>query len=89
MGANWRVFTSPSWNGDPVSSSTSHDCPTLCIHVPMRDTSCPLQKSRKSRCRNAPSRPCGAGGVDGSDMRARLYTTLRDRGRHCETGCEW
>src|SRR4029453_14483381 len=27
MGVNWSAFTSPSWSGDPVSSSTSHHSP--------------------------------------------------------------
>ena len=56
MGVNWRAFTSPSWKGDCVSSRTSHACPTLCIQVPIRETSCPPQKSRKSRCWKAPKR---------------------------------
>ena len=50
---NCSALTSPSWNGECVSSSTSHACPTLCIHVPIRDTSCPPQNKRKSRCRSA------------------------------------
>src|SRR6202035_973785 len=53
MGPNWSVPIRPRRNGELVSSSTSHDCPTDCIHVPMRETSCPIQKKRKSRCPRA------------------------------------
>ena len=56
MGANCSAVTSPSWNGEPVSSSTSHAWPTLCIQVPISETSWPLQKSRKSRWRRAARR---------------------------------
>ena len=49
IGPNWSAPMSPSRNGELVSSSTSHDWPTLCIHVPIRETSCPIQNSRKSR----------------------------------------
>ena len=49
MGPNWSAVITPSLNGEPVISSTTQACPTLCIHVPMRETSCPHQKSRKSR----------------------------------------
>ena len=31
---------------DPVSSRTSHDCATVCIHVPMSDTDWPMKKRR-------------------------------------------
>ena len=53
---NCSAVTSPSWNGEPVSSSTSHAWPTLCIQVPISETSCPLQKRRKSRWRRAARR---------------------------------
>ena len=46
MGADWRAVTSPSLNGELVSSRTSHDCATRCIHVPMSETSCPEKKRR-------------------------------------------
>ena len=56
MGVNWSAVTSPSWNGERVSSSTSQAWPTLCIHVPICETSWPTQKRRKSRWRRAPRR---------------------------------
>src|SRR5439155_14221934 len=31
---------------------TSQDCATLCIHVPIREMSCPLKNSRKLRWRS-------------------------------------
>ncbi len=48
-GANWSALMIPSLSGEAVSSSTSQDWPTVCIHVPMSETSWPAQKSRKSR----------------------------------------
>ena len=70
MGANCSAVTSPSWTGDPVSSRTSHAWPTLCIQVPISETSCPPQKSRKSRCRSA-ARRAGFGAVGGSTAGTR------------------
>src|SRR5882757_3991027 len=45
--------TVPSSNADPVSRYTSHDCATVCIHVPINEISCPAKKSWKLRCLNA------------------------------------
>ena len=57
IGRNCSVPTSPSRNGELVSSSTSHDWATDCIHVPMSETSWPAVKSRKSRFARARSGP--------------------------------
>src|SRR2546425_365683 len=55
IGANCSVPIIPSLNGELVSSSTSHDWPTLCIQVPISETSWPPQKRRKSRWASARS----------------------------------
>ena len=39
MGAYCSVPISPSLSGEFVSSSTSQDCPTVCIQVPTSETS--------------------------------------------------
>src|SRR5579872_3074136 len=44
-------LTAPSSSDDPVSLYTSQDCATFCIHVPIREISCPPKKSWKLRCR--------------------------------------
>lgn len=66
---------------EPVSSSTSHSWPTLCIQVPISETSCPLQKNRKSRCRSA-ARRAGLGMAEGF---TRAVGSARDRGAGCST----
>ena len=45
--------TTPSINDEFVSFSTSHDCATICIQVPISEISCPMKKSLKLRCRSA------------------------------------
>jgi len=49
IGPNWSAVIMPSLKGEPVISRTTQACPTLCIHVPTRETSWPHQKRRKSR----------------------------------------
>jgi len=43
----------PSLKGEPVSSRTTHACPTLCIHVPMSETSCPDQRAEVAMAEGA------------------------------------
>ena len=43
----YTAATRPSSTPDPVSCSTSHDCATTCIHVPVRLTACPARYSGK------------------------------------------
>ena len=89
---NWSAVTSPRWNGDPVSSSTSHACPTLCIHVPISETSWPLQKRRKSRWRSA-ARRAGRGPAGRRHARARSARrpprggAARRAARSCSAAC--
>src|SRR5579883_464815 len=44
--------TRPSCHALWVSSSTSHACPMICIHVPITEIIWPDQYRRKLRCRN-------------------------------------
>ena len=59
--------TAPSSSPEPVRRYTSHDWATVCIHVPIREMSCPLKKSWKLRWRSARPAACqlsfAAGGV--------------------------
>src|SRR5207302_10036860 len=55
MGPDWSAPITPSLNGEWVSSRTIQACPTLCIQLPTSETSCPVQKRRKSRYRKARS----------------------------------
>jgi hypothetical protein len=49
IGANCSAPITPSRKAELVSSKTSQDCPTDCIHVPSSETPWPVQKIRKSR----------------------------------------
>ena len=62
--------TSPSRNGELVSSSTSHDWATDCIQVPTSETSWPAVNSRKSRFSRARS---GPGSREGGRATRRVY----------------
>ncbi len=44
-GSHCSALTMPSRNAECVSCSTSHACPTDCIHVPMSDTDWPAKNS--------------------------------------------
>lgn len=77
-GANWSALLMPSLNAEFVSSRTSHACPTRCIHVPINDTICPLQKTRKSRWLNA-RRPIGKGIALHHGTTTKGHVALRPR----------
>ena len=42
-GRNWVKPSRPSQKAECVSRCMSQPCATLCIQVPMSETSCPLQ----------------------------------------------
>ena len=51
---NWLANpTDPNSNGEPVIRYTSHDCATVCIHVPTSEINWPQKKSWKFRCFSA------------------------------------
>ena len=45
IGKNCTALTIPNLKAESVSCSTSHDCPMICIHVPISEMHCPNQKS--------------------------------------------
>lgn len=50
MGSEPAAATTPTMNALSDSCRASQPCATCCIHVPMSETVCPIQKSRKFRC---------------------------------------
>ncbi len=46
VGKNWAAMTAPRAEPRPVSSSTSQDNPSSCIHVPLNETSWLKKNSR-------------------------------------------
>ena len=46
IGPNWATATRPSQSGSCVSWRMSQAWATCCIHVPTRETSCPVKNSR-------------------------------------------
>ena len=50
IGMDDAVATSPTKKALSVSSSASQPCAIVCTHVPIRDSVCPIRKSRKLRC---------------------------------------
>src|SRR5690242_1181589 len=53
IGSDWQAATSPTRNAFRVSANASHPSAIACIQVPMSDSVCPDQNSRKLRCRRA------------------------------------
>ena len=70
-GRNWRNARRPSMNADDVRRCISQPCATLCIQVPIRETSWPVQNNLKFRWRRARNREAGISSIAGGMRTAR------------------
>ena len=46
IGRNWRAEVTPTASAEPVSVRTSHISATICIQLPLIETSCPPNQRR-------------------------------------------